>query len=518
MECKHHSICSLTDEFDPEEHLCILHSRQQHKDQKAFAEALAVHRKAKGDQFGYMAFPGEADFSEVTFTGAADFAGATFTELANFYAAAFTGHVSFHEATFTGHAAFMTATFTQGADFSGATFTGQPNFEEATFTGTANFLTATFLESAAFNKVTFTEEALFGGSTFTGWVNFEGATFAGWTTFAIAPFTGHAAFHWATFIQGAIFNGATFTQGADFGDATFTREANFHGATFTEGSWFNQTTFTQGADFGDATFLGENYFQRTRFEASTTFQRSRFSGRLLFTGGGEAQPDFLIFQDATTVDFRNQVIGSAENVSFRQADFRTCRFLNTDLRKAELTGVRWPQKGGRRVVYDEIAPISEEPYPWDELERLYRELKQNYEDRRNYARAGDFHYGEKEMQRRNPATPRSLKFFLWLYWGVSGYGERFLRPLGWALVLLIMATVAYLWLGLVPKGGGAPLQWANSKDWGLTIDYGLRVMTLLRPDDLVPVGYARYVHTLQNLLGPLFLGLFALAVRQRLKY
>jgi len=92
------------------------------------------------------------------------------------------------------------------------------------------------------------------------------------------------------------------------------------------------------------------------------------------------------------------------------------------------------------------------------------------------------------MQRRNPATPRSLKVFLWLYWLVSGYGERFLRPLLWALGLLVLATGAYLWLGLVPKGGGASLQWAKVKDWGLAVDYGLRVMTLLRPDDLMPEG------------------------------
>jgi hypothetical protein len=62
------------------------------------------------------------------------------------------------------------------------------------------------------------------------------------------------------------------------------------------------------------------------------------------------------------------------------------------------------------------------------------------------------------------------------------------------------------------------LQWTKVKDWGLAVDYGLRVMTLLRPDDLVLEGYARHVNTLQSLLGPLFLGLFALAVRQRLKH
>ena len=43
-------------------------------------------------------------------------------------------------------------------------------------------------------------------------------------------------------------------------------------------------------------------------------------------------------------------------------------------------------------------------------------------------------------------------------------------------------------------------------------------MTLLKPEDLEPMGFAKVVQTLESLLGPLFLGLFALAVRQRLKH
>jgi hypothetical protein len=56
-ECKYHYICGLTDEYDPEAGLCILHSHQPQKDQQAFAAALATHREGKGDQFGFMVFP-----------------------------------------------------------------------------------------------------------------------------------------------------------------------------------------------------------------------------------------------------------------------------------------------------------------------------------------------------------------------------------------------------------------------------------------------------------------------------
>jgi uncharacterized protein YjbI with pentapeptide repeats len=122
MECKYHEICSLTDEFDPEEGLCILHSHQQHKDQKAFAEALAAHRKSKEGQFAYMVFPGGADFSGATITGG-DFTMPAFTEEVDFHGAIFTEAHSFTYTTFTEDADFHNVTFTNHADFSMAIFT-----------------------------------------------------------------------------------------------------------------------------------------------------------------------------------------------------------------------------------------------------------------------------------------------------------------------------------------------------------------------------------------------------------
>ncbi len=106
---------------------------------------------------------------------------------------------------------------------------------------------------------------------------------------------------------------------------------------------------------------------------------------------------------------------------------------------------------------------------------------------------------------------------LWLYWLISGYGERIGRPLVCASVLFVMATCGYLWWGLTPKGTKTPLALSSLWDWIPVVHYSFRVMTFLRPTDLAPLGIAKYVHTIQSLLGPLFIGLFALAVRQRLK-
>jgi hypothetical protein len=131
--------------------------------------------------------------------------------------------------------------------------------------------------------------------------------------------------------------------------------------------------------------------------------------------------------------------------------------------------------------------------------------------------SGDFHYGEKEMRRQNPDTAWGLWLFLTLYRWFSGYGERYLRPLLWAGLLFVVSTIGYMWWGLRPKDSGSILAWTNRWDWLQGAYYSFRVMAFLKPDDWVPVGYAHVINTFQTLLSPVFLGLFALALRQRLK-
>jgi len=462
-QCKHYDICGRNVEGSPADGLCILHSTDSAKDAHAFDKALATHRERKGDRFVAFVFPGVTDFSGVTFSGDTDFSGVTFS---------------------------------RDADFSGVTFSRDADF-----------------------GITFSGNGLY-GVTFSGKADFRGVTFSG------ADFSG------VTFSGDADFSAATFS-GADFHRATFSRTADFQGASLSEYAFFHETTFSGAADFSGVTFSGAAYF----FKA-------RFSGRTLFRGRQGGTEDDYIFA-GTEVDFTQVFIDSPDAVTFQDADLTKCRFLNTDLRKVQLVGVNWPKKVQRVIVKwwpekvqrvivkwwpkkvqqgrlydDEIASVETGDggrRPWFQIERLYRDLKQNYEDRRDYERAGDFHYGEKETRRQNPDTARGLRFFLTLYWLFSGYGELYLRPLFWAGVLFVGSTIGYMWWGLRPKEGGSTLAWTNGWDWFQGTYYSFRVMMFLKPEDWVPVGYTHIINTFQTLLSPLFLGLFALALRQRLK-
>jgi uncharacterized protein YjbI with pentapeptide repeats len=121
-QCKHYDICGRDVEGDPADGLCILHSTNLAKDTHAFTEALAAHRKHKGDNFSQFVFPDTAVFSGATFSKRAYFSDATFSEAALFSRATFSGEAHVYRATFAGRTRF--AGQLGGAEAAGRIFAG----------------------------------------------------------------------------------------------------------------------------------------------------------------------------------------------------------------------------------------------------------------------------------------------------------------------------------------------------------------------------------------------------------
>jgi len=499
-KCKHFDICGLNAEIGFEG-FCILHYANPNKDKKAFAKKFEEHRKNRGDDFRYFIFPEMMDFQGATFTEAAKFMGATFTEGAKFMGATFIKPANFSGATFDLWADFMGATFTEAAIFFTATFTKPVDFSEATFTGAAYFRRDTFTEGADFTRATFIKPANFSDATFTEAANFSGATFTKLTNFS----------------------GATFDLWADFSGATFTEEPNFSGVKFTGGVDFWETIFEGGK------------------ENKVNFEFSKFLGRTLFIGKKEKDKETIGIFKNVEVNFKNVDINPPSAVIFRDADLSRCSFLGTRVDKIEFTGVKWAvirEKWGysRTGIYDEkilLDSIEQEKKSkkkdkkilnWEHIERVYCDLKTNHMESGDHERAGDFHYGEKEMRRRNPDTPFFHRILLNLYRIISGYGESYLRPLIWAVVMLVFCTFGYLLLGIseVTKFFNyelkIPLNIANPMDWIKTSLYSLQVMAFMRPTYLEHTSLASTgLKVFQSIFGPVIIGLFALALRQRLK-
>jgi hypothetical protein len=157
-------------------------------------------------------------------------------------------------------------------------------------------------------------------------------------------------------LNGDNFTRFVFPGKPDFTGTIFAKEAGFFQTTFGEGADFTRATFREGADFGGATFSKEANFREATLSEKADFCEATFSGKTLFVGQPRSARAGRIFA-GTKVDFRQVVINPSDAVTFLGADLTWCQFQDTDLRKVQLLGVTWPQKGRRTVVYDEITPV-----------------------------------------------------------------------------------------------------------------------------------------------------------------
>lgn len=482
---------------------CILHSRNKDKDETVFREAVRARWEREDSAYH--------DFRRVWFS-------------IDFGAQKITKSIDFSGANFNSKAIFAEATFTERVDFTDATFKGEAIFFEATFSRKANFVSATFSDEANFVRATFTE-TVFSKATFEKGANFYGATFKG-ADFSGANFEMLAHFYEATFKVWAIFSGANFKVVASFSKATFEEGASFSGANFEKGASFSGATFKVWASFLGATFEKGADFIRATFEGWADFWGAKIAGLLLFWDinprmEGEPQPPWMgVFNE---LKFQDQGL-----LRFQDLSLAHVHFTGTDLRLPQFHHVSWHAYRGRQAIYDEILLRQEEkniPWfqnwllchvpPWGdkygEAERLYRNLKMNYEESGDFKNAGDFHYGEMEMHRR-ASKWRWFPFYWYnLYWALSGYGERPTRALSWLAIFLAVLTGLLAWAGL------QIIDHKYSATFGNSFFYLLQKVTLQRPTWAEPVGFGgKLIAGFSVLLIPGQAALFLLALRNRL--
>lgn len=522
--CEYSNICGR-DALEGHDGRCILHSEKADKDEDAFNEALEVHRENHGPDFRMMVFSqGDFDFAETTFKGAifegvifrgkVCFEAVLFKNDVSFWSTKFLQEASFKRAIFEGESYFADSNFSQKSNFAGVHFQGEANFRDACFIGNTNFLSAIFADKAKFEDTTFRAAASFSSVTFEKKVWFRGATFKG-----------YGGFRKATFENTTRFLAATFENTADFEDAAVTGAIHYKGVNFLD-----------GANFRDATFREETYFQAVDFRKKVCFRNVTFHRNVLFEGVNE---DDYSFSGTAKVDFTSVSFDPQDPPLFRYVDLSRFHFLRTDLKGIELTGVRWckavsnDERLTRYGLYDEIASMPEKHFPdqnsrkkppenwcktsWSgaphfEVERLYRQLKKNYENRGDFPRAGDFHIGEKEARRRNSSTSWSMRLLLTVYRTLSKYGERAFPAVCWLVILLIgCATGYYFLLDTMPSDPHTPV--TAMKAAILSLNATFFPFSPLELNGII----VQLINLIQRLFSPLLLGLLALAIRQRVK-
>jgi len=196
------------------------------------------------------------------------------------------------------------------------------------------------------------------------------------------------------------------------------------------------------------------------------------------------------------------------NVQFNNVNLSRCKLVGNSIRDMDLTDVIWAQRYGRNILYDENALRSGAPIPSGSLKEAYQLLKEKYRALGDHAKAGDFHYGEMEMKRREYGWPKRVLCPEFLYWLFSGYGVGYIRAFIVLLALVGLFAKFYLWTDSS----------LFSSSFLQSLLFSIQVSTLQRPslpEELSQAG--QWLRTVEMIFGPLQIALFALALRMRLK-
>jgi pentapeptide repeat protein len=387
---------------------------------------------------------------------------------------------------FPGNESFSEVAFSEVADFRGATFSGHTNFNTATFAEVADFRSANFLANVSFRSATFGAEA-----------NFRSATFDAFTSFRFVAFHAEANFSLVTFKVNAV----------SYSNASFGGLANFQSATFCKAA-FRSSTFTAAADFDSATFNG-----KANFNAATFRDRLRFSGV-------EKRREFT---EASSMDFQYARMEKPNCVLFHSLGLRPNWFVGIDSSKFEFTNVSWNSQS----VDEEIEELkgNRVSSPESLLSIACQCLAINAENNNRYEEASKFRYMAMEARRLKSWRGFAPWRLSWWYWLASGYGERSFQALIVLLGILLSFALLYTQVGFArwePKLAteadamaakkdevGAPLKFSRA------LTYSAGVLTLQKPEPKPATTAAQTVVLLQTILGPVQVGLLALAIRRK---
>ena len=306
---------------------------------------------------------------------------------------------------------------------------------------------------------------------------FKGAAFTQKSDFRLASFKRDVIFESAIFLQDATFNLASFQQESVFMAAKFMRNANFVRARFQDWARFIRVTFADAVDFGGASFAGTAYFWRARFAGDANFYKARFSGLVFFR-----EAKFLQRAEFRHTRFRNDAMelpgpvfpgaefAQPEKVVFYKTHLGQALFYSCDVSKVTFSSVDWLLRKGtktkiRKVLEEDVdlknapglKPRDGNPDERDYrlIAELYQQLKKNYDERKDYWTAGDFHYGEMEMKRLHSDSKRPSVRWLHRHLGLvalyryaSQYGESYMQPALWFIVVLFIFALLYPAVGL----------------------------------------------------------------------
>ena len=249
-----------------------------------------------------------------------------------------------------------------------------------------------------------------------------------------------------------------------------------------------------------SSFRHENY-------STASFQEIEFSQKNhLF--------EELFIAEEKALKFRGIVFQAS--VTIRKTDCSKMIFLDSDLTELKFSSCNWNDKN-RLITQNELEEkINENRYELKNLENLYRQLKRNFENHKNWELSGKAYVSEMYFRKQRLWQEKNyLSWFIYSFYDLfGGFTQDYIRPLKWLgfFTLIIFPSYYFIFECIEFK---AIDNISLNCHWSENFVKSFAAALPWLKTDLV--FYNWWIQALQNTISVILLTFFILALRKRFK-
>jgi uncharacterized protein YjbI with pentapeptide repeats len=369
------------------------------------------------------------------------------------------------------------------------------------FNSDVSFISARFLDQAHFTAVKFTNVKFF-YTVFEDSANFDHCLFIGQTNFGLTKFNDSGNFSYTQF------------DSAEFSNLNFERNTTtFFNAEFKNRVRFVNVNFNSRIIFRDIVLNEDSDFLFVCFNGNTDFGYARFKKRVLFDGVmGKVNLDMINCGEHSykSISIEKKYLSTPPRICFKNSIFnRECYISSVDLKDvtfdlcdvSNLTFIRcvWIISNGRLITNEEGRELID-------LEEHYRQLKRNFDDRKDWEKSGLAYVSEMEIRKMRLYKEKKYYqwFIYWFYGFFGGYTQDFKKPVISIAGLISISTLIFYFIDFnivhsIQRSFKGALPY---------IEIGIQ-----KPFS----NYWLIIKNIETVLGGTFLTFFILAIRKRFK-
>ena len=205
-----------------------------------------------------------------------------------------------------------------------------------------------------------------------------------------------------------------------------------------------------------------------------------------------------------------------QSANLQFANLEDADLLGVNLRRAKIDHVRW----GDRLIQEKQAKIAELNRDYEvsvtlyqQAEEIYRNLRKVMKDQGLYDLAGAFLYRELVSRRRQMPRHSARRILSKIFDLLCGYGEKPLRVIAFALLVLFGSATAYYSVGIEATGEIIRFNTdvaisQNLLNYSKCLYFSVVTFTTLGYGDFIPTGMGRLVSVFESIIGSFSIALF----------